>query len=131
MQYQMLKDGSVLVDQSKIFNTLNRIITEIGLKEARRYFNDPTQPQDVLAAQVEQLTQQVQQLQAQVQNPIIESERIRAESQQNQEMMRQQFEQQKLLLTIEQQQKKLEQDYLTKLTELELRYKQNVPGALV
>jgi len=131
MQYQMLKDGSVLVDQSKIFNTLNRIITEIGLKEARRYFNDPTQPQDVLAAQVEQLTQQVQELQQQVQNPIIESERIRAESQQNQEMMRQQFEQQKLLLTIEQQQKKLEQDYLTKLTELELRYKQNVPGALV
>ena len=131
MQYQMLKDGSLLVDQSKIFNTLNRIITEIGLKEARRYFNDPTQPQDVLAAQVEQLTQQVQQLQAQVQNPIIESEKIRAESQQNQEMMRQQFEQQKLLLNIEQQQKKLEQDYLTKLTELELRYKQNVPGALV
>ena len=38
---------------------------------------------------------------------------------------------QKMLLEMEQKQREFQANYLTKLTELELKYKQNIPGALI
>ena len=83
------------------------------------------------AAQVEQLTMMVQQLQAQMQNPLAEVEQIKAEAKLATQQQQHQFETQKLLLEMEQKRKEFETNYLTKLTELELKYNTNVPGSLV
>jgi hypothetical protein len=77
------------------------------------------------------LSAAVQQLQAQMQNPLAEVEQIKAQASLAEQQQKQQFETQKLLLEMEQKRKEFETNYLTKLTELELKYGQNVPGALV
>jgi hypothetical protein len=114
-----------------MYNTLDRLVTEVGLKDAAQYFNNPAQPDQVLQAQVEQLTAMVQQMQAQMQNPLAEVEQIKAQASLAEQQQKQQFETQRLLLEMEQKRKEFETNYLTKLTELELKYGQNVPGALV
>jgi hypothetical protein len=58
-------------------------------------------------------------------------EQIKAQASLAEQQQKQQFETQKLLLEMEQKRKEFETNYLTKLTELELKYGQNVPGALV
>ncbi|MCA3169595.1 MAG: hypothetical protein ING20_02395 [Burkholderiales bacterium] len=131
MQQQFLQQGLPLADQAKMYNTLEKLVVEVGLKDASPYFNDPTQPQQMLQAQVEQLSAAVQQLQAQMQNPLAEVEQIKAQASLAEQQQKQQFETQKLLLEMEQKRKEFETNYLTKLTELELKYGQNVPGALV
>ncbi len=131
IQQQLAQTGSVLTDQAKMYNTLDRLVTEVGLKDAAQYFNNPAQPNQVLQAQVEQLTAMVQQMQAQMQNPLAEVEQIKAQASLAEQQQKQQFETQKLLLEMEQKRKEFETNYLTKLTELELKYGQNVPGALV
>ena len=47
------------------------------------------------------------------------------------EQQQQQFDGQKMLLEMEQRQREFQANYLTKLTELELKYGQNVPGSMV
>lgn len=131
MQQQFMQQGIPLADQAKMYNTLEKLVVEVGLKDASPYFNDPSQPQQLLQAQVEQLSAAVQQLQAQMQNPLAEVEQIKAQASLAEQQQKQQFETQKLLLEMEQKRKEFETNYLTKLTELELKYGQNVPGALV
>lgn len=131
MQQQFMQQGLPLADQAKMYNTLEKLVVEVGLKDASPYFNDPSQPQQLLQAQVEQLSAAVQQLQAQMQNPLAEVEQIKAQATLAEQAQKQQFETQKLMLEMEQKQKEFQTNYLTKLTELELKYGQNVPGALV
>lgn len=133
IQQQLLAQGSPLTDQAKMFNTLDKLAVEVGLKDAAPYFNDPAQPQQLLQAQVEQLMGLVQQMQAQLQqtNPLAEAEQIKAQARLVESQQQQQFDMQKMLLEMEQKQREFQANYLTKLTELELKYKQNVPGAIV
>lgn len=127
IQQGLIQQGSPLTDQAKMYNTLDKLTTEVGLKDASRYFNNPEQPQETLQAQVEQLTLMVQQLQAQVQNPLAEVEQIKSQA----KLASDQQQNQVKMLEMEQKQRQFEADYLTKLTELELKYGQNVPGAIV
>jgi hypothetical protein len=131
LQQQFMQQGLALTDQAKMYNTLERLAVEVGLKDAAPYFNDPNQPQQVLQAQVEQLTAMVQQMQAQMQNPLAEVEQIKAQAKLAAEQQQQQFDGQKMLLEMEQRQREFQANYLTKLTELELKYGQNVPGSMV
>ena len=131
IQQGLMQTGSPLTDQAKMYNTLDKLAVEVGLKDAGLYFNNPAQPAQLLQAQVEQLTAMVQQMQAQMQNPLAEVEQIKAEAKLAVEQQQQQFDTQKLLLEMEQRQREFQANYLTKLTELELKYKQNVPGAIV
>ena len=66
VQKEAIQLGSPLSDQAKIYNTLEKLITETGLKDASIYFNDPEKPDQVLQAQNEQLIRQVQILEQQV-----------------------------------------------------------------
>jgi hypothetical protein len=50
-QMMFMQGGMVLSDQVKIFKTMEKIIDEVGLKDASVYFNNPEQPQEVLQAQ--------------------------------------------------------------------------------
>jgi hypothetical protein len=131
IQQQLTQEGSSLTDQAKIYNTLNKLVTEVGLKDAELYFNNPAQPDQALQAQVEQLTMQVQQMQAQMQNPLAEVEQIKAQASLQELQEKLQFETQKTMAELEQKRREFEANYLTKLTELELRYKQNMPGSMV
>lgn len=133
IQQQLMAQGSPLTDQAKMFNTLDKLAVEVGLKDAAPYFNDPNQPQQLLQAQVEQLSAMVQQMQAQLQqaNPLAEAEQIKAQARLAESQQQQQFDMQKMLMEMEQKQREFQANYLTKLTELELKYKQNVPGALI
>lgn len=131
IQQGLMQQGSQLTDQTKMYNTLDKLAVEVGLKDAALYFNNPAQPQEMLQAQVEQLTQMVQQMQAQMQNPLAEVEQIKAEAKLATTQQQQQFDMQKLLMEMEQKQREFQTNYLTKLTELELKYGQNVPGSMV
>ncbi len=133
LQQQFLQQGIPLTDQSKIYNTLEKLSVEVGLKDAAPYFNNPSQPTELLQAQVEQLTAMLQQMQQQLQtqNPLAEAEQIKAQARLAEQQQKQQFEAERMMFEMQQKQQQFEQNYLAKLTELELKYQQNVPGAIV
>ena len=124
-QQQMLKEtGSLLTDEAKIYNTLDSLVEEVGLRDVDLYFNDPDQPAEILQAQNEQLMQMVEQLQAAVENPLAEAERIRAESQ----LIQKQGE-----LALKQEQQRIDaynkaRELEYKYTELETKEKVDIPG---
>jgi len=80
--HQQLKaTGSPIVDDAKTFNVLDKVVKAMGLHTSRDMFNDPTKPEELLAAENEQLRSAVEQLQAQIQqNPLAEAEQIRAQA---------------------------------------------------
>jgi len=83
IQSQLKAQGSVLVDEVDIYNTLKRITDGLGLPRVDELFNNPEEPDELLKAQNEQLNQMVVQLQEQMQmmqNPLAESEKIKAEA---------------------------------------------------
>jgi len=83
IQQQLKAQGSTLVDDVDIYNTLKRITDGLGLPRVDELFNNPEEPDDLLKAQNEQLNQMVLTLQEQVQamqNPLAESEQIKAEA---------------------------------------------------
>ena len=79
-QISQLQQGLQLSDQSKLYNTLDKLVTEVGLKDVDIYFNNPEKPEEVLQAQNEQLMQMVEQLKAQVDNPLAEAEKVAAQA---------------------------------------------------
>ncbi len=131
IQRELMGLGSPLTDGAKVYNTLERLITEVGLKDASLYFNDPAKPEEVLQAENEQLYAAVQQLQAQLQNPLAQQEQIRQEGSIARDQMKIEADMQKFLIQMEQQQKEFRQEMIAKLTELELKYSANVPGSAV
>jgi hypothetical protein len=141
IQQQLKMAGSTLVDEVDIFNTLKRITDGLGLPRADEFFNNPEEPDDLLKAQNEQLNGMVLQLQEamqQMQNPLAESEQIKAEaglikarSDAEIKLMQMQQDQQQFMVDMQAREAKREEDMALKLTEMELKYSKNVPGALV
>jgi hypothetical protein len=73
--------NSTIVDDQKIYNTLNKMLKAVDINDTKEFYNNPEQPQELLKAQNEQLIQVVQQLQAQAQNnPLAEAEQVRAQA---------------------------------------------------
>lgn len=111
-QLEFKDRGMVIVDQQKIYSTMDRLITEVGLKDVDNYFNNPDVPEETLFAQNEQLTQMVMQLQQQVQqNPLAEAEMIKTQGELAQKAA--QLEMDKREFTME---------HARKMAELELKY---------
>jgi hypothetical protein len=141
IQQQLKMAGSTLVDEVDIFNTLKRITDGLGLPRADEFFNNPEEPDELLKAQNEQLNAMVLQLQEamqQMQNPLAESEQIKAEaglikarSDAEIKLMQMQQDQQQFMVDMQAREAKREEDMALKLTEMELKYSKNVPGALV
>lgn len=146
-QVQAIQKGSVLADEAKVYNTLEDIIQELGIKDASLYFNDPEIPVEVLQAENEQLKAQVQEFQQilEGQNPLAEAEQIKAQAELIKAQIRKDEANQKdLLKAAELEQKdqhfqqelaakdeKERQDLVKDLTEMELKYNKNVPGSSV
>ena len=141
IQQQLKMAGSTLVDEVDIFNTLKRITDGLGLPRANEFFNNPEEPDELLKAQNEQLNGMVLQLQEamqQMQNPLAESEQIKAEaglikarSDAEIKLMQMQQDQQQFMVDMQAREAKREEDMALKLTEMELKYSKNIPGALV
>lgn len=80
VQDKLKQAGSLLVDEKKVYNVLQKTIQAMGLHKTEKYFNDPEKPQELLLAQNEQLMTMVEQLQANQQNPFTEAELIKAQA---------------------------------------------------
>ena len=141
IQQQLKMAGSTLVDEVDMFNTLKRITDGLGLPRADEFFNNPEEPDQLLKAQNEQLNQMVMQLQQtmqQMQNPLAESEQIKAQaglikakSDAEIKMLEMQQQQQQFIAEMQEREDKRNEEMAAKLTEMELKYNKNVPGALV
>jgi len=84
LQRQLKAEGSVLVDDVKIYNSINSMLKTLDIHNTAEFFNNPEQPEQLLKAQNEILTATVQQLQQileQSQNPLAEAETIKAQAQ--------------------------------------------------
>lgn len=82
LQNQLKMEGSQMVDESKIYNTINRMVEGLGLSGTHLYFNNPEQPQDLIQAQNEQLQQALMMAQQQIEqlsqgNPLAEAEMVK------------------------------------------------------
>tara|TARA_R110000851_G_scaffold332695_1_gene509541 strand:+ start:2548 stop:4602 length:2055 start_codon:yes stop_codon:yes gene_type:complete len=141
IQQQLKLQGSALTDEKDIYNTLDRIVKGLGLPSVDEFFNDPEQPDELLQAQNEILTKTVEQLQGMVQsmqNPLAEAETIKAEAKLVEAEGKQELDAATMLKDMKQFQesqaadmKKHNDGVATRLTELELKYQADVPGALV
>lgn len=83
IQQQLQATGSPMVDQVKLYNTLDDIIKGLGLKQTNQFFNNPEKPEQLLLAENEILKAQLlqtQQLLEQSQNPLAEAETIKAQA---------------------------------------------------
>ena len=130
IQTQLKAQGSIMVDDVGVYNTLKRITDGLGLPRVDELFNNPEEPADLLKAENEQLNAMVLQLQEQLQmmqNPLKEAEEIKA----NATLIRAQGDAQVKLLELEAKQRQFEAELTRKadeqddkvamkLTELEL-----------
>ncbi|MGI9543269.1 MAG: portal protein [Cyclobacteriaceae bacterium] len=117
IQQQLAAQGSSLVDQKKIFNTLSKIAKGTGISRVDQFFNDPEQPEELVLAENEQLKAMVEQLTMQLeqmQNPLAEAEEIRAMAKLTEAQAKASLEVQKLA----QQNSQFQQNMQFKLAEL-------------
>lgn len=136
IQERYMGSGLVLSDQAKIYNTLEKLVDEIGLKDADLYFNNPDQPAEVLMAQNQQLQQMVMLLQQQVsQNPLAEAEQIKAQAKLIEAQQKQSLQAVDMAEKARQFDEKQQQEMALKLAELEakytdmeLKYSQDIPN---
>lgn len=143
-QLQLKAQGSPLVDDVKLYNTLDKLTSALELKDTSMYFNNPEEPEELLKAQNEllnnmmiQLQEQNQILQQQIDNPLVEAETIAAqkdliEAQGKLQLERDKLDEDKRQFNIEtiQKQQKQEQDTAVDLTKLALENDADLEGDL-
>ena len=140
--HQGLKaEGSPLTDQVKLYNILSRIVKGSGLADVSEFYNNPERPQELVQAENDLLNGAVDQLKQQVQslaNPLAEAEQIRAQAKLIEAQGKAQLDMAKMAEDQRQFNAKLASDInksneqlAVRLTELELKYGEDVPGAVV
>lgn len=138
-QIQAKETGTMLTDEGKIFNTLSRMVQEIGLEDPEMYWNDPTKPDELLQIENEAQRQYIQQLEAQIQqNPLAEAEMVKAQARLAEVNQKESLKAQELqaktqleLMKMAQEDEHFRQEMIRDLTKLELDSGENVPGAAV
>lgn len=119
------EQGMSIVDEKKIFNTMDKIVKSMGMHTSKEFVNDPEKPEEVLLAENEQLKMMVMQLQEQVQqNPLADAEMIRAQAKLAEAQNKQETEAAKMTQNQNQFNQKMEFDY----TKLELDTAKDIIG---
>jgi len=141
IQQQLQASGSVLTDESKVYNSLTEIVNGLGFKRVDRFFNNPEQPEQTLQAENELMKQQVQQMQMQLeqmQNPLAEAETIRAQAKLLEaqgkggiEAAKMQENSRQFNIETIQKDKQSNQKNAIELTKLEIDSNKNIEGALI
>lgn len=128
VQEQLKARGSLVVDDKKTYNLIDRMIKTMGMHTSKEFFNDPEQPIELLLAENEQLKAAVQQLQEAAQaNPLAEAERIKAQA----KLIEAQGKSQEKIMEMQQKERFHDDDVAIKLTEIEAENQVNVPGSLI
>jgi len=139
-QKELMQLGSPLVDSKKLYNTLDKVATEVGLKSAESYFNDPEVPTGLLMAEVERLTRENQQLMmiAEQKNQLAEAEATKGQFEMARKQMDNQakIEQAQINATVkmaemEQKDRHHDDNMAVELTKIEADSNKDVPGALI
>jgi hypothetical protein len=147
LQNQLKATGSLLVDEAKIFNTLDKLVKINGLPRTDEFFNDPEKPKELLQAKNEQLNLLVQQLQQtvqQLQNPLTQpamisaqAKLLEAEQKQNTDIVKaledqRQFNEEMRLevAKLREDARQADQKTAVELTKIEVEGNTDVPGAL-
>lgn len=141
IQQQLKAQGSNLVDDKDIYNTLKRIVDGLGLPRVDEFFNNPEEPESTLKADNEILNRQVLILQEQLQqlqdNPLAEAEAIKQRGNIEIAARKQQLEAAQLIedkrqfdIEAAQKRSKQQQDAAIKITELELENETDLPGGV-
>ena len=124
-QKELMQLGSVVSDEVKMFNTFDKLVTEVGLKDVDLYFNDPEKPDEVLQAENQQLMEMVKSLEAQVQeNPLAEAEMVKQQGAVAIAQAKLVLEEEKMKLDAFDKESNREFDY----TELEVKENADIPG---
>jgi hypothetical protein len=134
LQHQMnfMANGLVLSDQAKIFKTLEKLVDEVGLKDASVYYNNPEIPEETLFAQNQQLQQMVQQLEQQAQsNPLAEAELIKVQGNIATDQMKEQNKMKQFIMKMAQDDKQFAADLAKDLTDMELKYETDIEGSII
>lgn len=130
--------GSVLIDDVKVYNMLDKVVKSMGVRDTGVYFNNPEIPEETLRAQYEQLLTlaEQQKLALEQQNPLAQAEQIKAQASLMNTQIKEQSNQQKNELELaklvqdqnqfnaqlQEEQRQFNADLLTKLNEIEARY---------
>lgn len=144
IQQQLHQQGSVLVDNKDMYNTLKRVVDGLGLPNVQEFFNNPDEPKELLLRQNELLNQQVlmmqqqmQVLQQQADNPLAEAEMVKREGELAIAQGKLALDSAKLAeekrqfdITAMQKQNKQDEDTALEITKLELDNKTELPGGL-
>jgi hypothetical protein len=141
LQQQLKATGSPLVDEVKIYNTLENLLKSVDIHNTAEFFNNPERPDQLVVAENEALRGIVEQLQLQVQqlqNPLLQPEIIKAQSKaqtDNKKLAidaakldedRRQFD-----ISTAQDQFQKNQDVAVDLTKLEANTGKNIPGSTI
>lgn len=140
IQQQLKMGGSSLADEVGIYKNLVGLMDGVGINQSEGLFNNPEEPAELLKAQNEQLNQMVLQMQEQLQsmqNPLAEAEQIKqqafltkAQSDAQIKVAQLQSDNEQFQAKLVADNKKQMKELALKLTELELKYNTNVPGAV-
>jgi hypothetical protein len=147
MLEQLRQSGLPIVDSKKIYNGVAKIVKAMGLSKVSDFVNDPEQPQELLLAQVEQLTMQIQQMQQGMQQMAQEADAnmIKARAQIAIEDNRARISQDKIAIETEAdfrkflldqatKQEQFNRDFMARITEMDLKYNGNavddIPGTM-
>lgn len=141
MHQQLKQMNSPMTDEVKRYNIAKALVKAAGFTDEMDFFNNPEKPEDLTLAQNEIMTQLVEELQGQIkslENPLAEAETIKARAKlieaqgsQSLEVGKMQEEQRQFNAKLLQQNEEFMKTMAAKLTELELKYGQDVPGATV
>lgn len=142
-QNNEIAGGSGLADNQKKYNVYRELIRAAGLHGVENFYNDPSKPDQMLMAENEQLKGAVEQMQLQAeQNDIAgaakEIEQMKAQAQlliaqskKEDASTKARQDMQQFLITARNNSDQFDQETILKLTEMELKYGQDVPGAAV
>lgn len=141
LQQQLKAQGSPLVDEVKVYNTLENMLKSVDIHNVGEFFNNPERPEELVVAQNEILTatvQQLQQLLQQLQNPLAEVEQIKAQARLIEAQSKASIDAAKITedarqfdVSTAQDQLQHDQDLAFDLTKLEADTGQDIPGSSI
>ncbi len=137
---QLREANSPMTDEVKRFNILKSMTHAAGLAEESLYFNNPERPKELITAQNEIMSGIIEQLQQQVaalQNPLAEAETIKqqgnlikAESDARIETAKHLEDQRQFNIEAAQKQDQFNKKLAAQITELELKFDEQLPGGV-
>lgn len=132
VQLGLQQAGSNIVDDKKIYNTLDDLTRAMGKPDTSRYFNNPEIPEEVIMAKLETLFKENLILKEQAQQNILaEAELVKAKAKMAEVSGKETNSMRKFLMEMAQKDKQFADTLAKELTELELKYDAQVPGSAV